>query len=368
MAQDGRIRAGLAAWAARVALRVSLPVALLVSFPLALLAPAAPARAADAPPAPLAADERAASAAQAPTSGADCPPDAAPLAREDVVAGMRDAVDSGFLWKAVKDGRTVYLYGTIHIAQREWMFPGPRVLAALRESPDLAFELDPTDPQIVARLQRAIGRKAGAPELPAKLRARLAAQEAAACVAPAQLAGLRPEMQAVTLEVMSGRRLGLQPAYGIDIFLAQLGRQMHKTLHSIETPEAQAALLVSDDPRKTARNVEEVLEELEGGNGSRILGRLSQAWRHGDLEGLSSYAEWCECLKTPEQRADFAKLVDERNPVMAERIAALHAQGKSLFVAVGSLHMVGAIGLPALLRARGFEVERVALEPAAPAP
>jgi uncharacterized protein YbaP (TraB family) len=348
----GRIRAGAAAGLAA----------------LALLAPrpAAPAPATQAPTAPAAAE--AASVAKpsaAPPARADCPPEPAPLAREDVVAGMRDAVDSGFLWRAVKDGRTVYLYGTIHIAQREWMFPGPKVLAALRESPDVALELDPTDPQVVNRLQRAIGRRSGAPELPATLKARLAAQEATACVEPAQLAGLRPEMQAVTLEVMSGRRLGLQPAYGIDIFLAQLARQMHKTLHSIETPEAQAALLVSDDPHKTARNVEEVLEELESGNGPRILGRLANAWRRGDLEGLASYAQWCECLKTAEQRADFAKLVDERNPVMAERIVALHAKGKSLFVAVGSLHLVGPIGLPSLLRARGFEVERVALETAA---
>jgi uncharacterized protein YbaP (TraB family) len=236
------------------------------------------------------------------------------------------------------------------------------VLAALRDSPDVALELDPTDPQVVARLQRAIGRKAGAPALPGALQARLAAQEAIACVSPAMVAGLRPEVQAVTLEVMSGRRLGLQPAYGIDIFLAQLARQMHKTLHSIETPEAQAALLVSDDPHKTARNVEDVLEELESGNGPRILGRLAGAWRQGDLDDLGAYAQWCDCLKTPEQRADFAKLVDARNPVMADRVAALHAQGKSLFVAVGSLHMVGPIGLPALLRARGFEVERVPLE------
>jgi len=347
----GRIRAGAAAGLAA----------------LALLAPrpAAPAPAAQAPTAPAAAE--AASVAKpsaASPARADCPPEPAPLAREDVVAGMRDAVDSGFLWRAVKDGRTVYLYGTIHIAQREWMFPGPRVLAALRDSADVALELDPTDPQIVTRLQRAIGRRSGAPELPATLKARLVAQEATACVEPAQLAGLRPEMQAVTLEVMSGRRLGLQPAYGIDIFLAQLARQMHKPLHSIETPEAQAALLVSDDPRKTARSVEEVLDELESGNGPRILGRLANAWRRGDLEGLASYAQWCECLKTAEQRADFAKLVDERNPVMAERIAALHARGRSLFVAVGSLHLVGPVGLPSLLRARGFEVERVALEAA----
>ena len=123
----------------------------------------------------------------------------------------------------------------------------------------------------------------GAPALPPPLAARLRAQMAAACVDPATLAGLRPEMRAVTVEVMAGRRLGLQPAYGIDIFLAQLARQMHKVVHSLETPEAQAALLVSDDPAETARTVDGLLDELVAGHSERILGRLADAWRRGDL-------------------------------------------------------------------------------------
>jgi uncharacterized protein YbaP (TraB family) len=301
--------------------------------------------------------------ASAPARAAvDCPATPAPLTAADVRAGMRDAVDSGFLWRATREGRAIYLYGTIHIAKREWMFPGPHVMAALRESSDVALELDPTDPQIITRLGRALARGPGTPELPPALAARLLAQAAEACIAPTELADMRPEMQAVTLEVMSGRRLGLQPAYGIDVFVAQLGRELRKTLHSIETPESQAALLVSDDPRKTARNVGDVLDELESGNGPRLLDRLAGDWRRGDLEDLSAYREWCDCLETPEQRADFVKLIDERNPVMARRIAEWHAQGRSLFVAVGSLHLVGPNGLPALLRARGFAVERIEYE------
>jgi len=117
---------------------------------------AAPAAAPRNPVAPAAAVPPAATASAPSTSRPDCPPPPPQLTREDIAAGKRAAVDSGFLWRATKDGRAVYLYGTIHIAQRDWMFPGPRVLAALRESPDVALELDPTDPQIVTRLQRAI--------------------------------------------------------------------------------------------------------------------------------------------------------------------------------------------------------------------
>jgi hypothetical protein len=296
-------------------------------------------------------------AAEAPA--ADCPPEPQPYTAEDNAAGLRDATDSGFLWKATRDGRSVWLYGTIHIAQRGWRFPGPRVLAALKASDAVVLELDPLDPDVLARFQRAIVRKPGAPELAPALAARLRAQMAAACIAPAALEGLRPEMRAVTIEVMAGRRLGLQPDYGIDIFLAQLARQLKKPIRALETPELQAALLVSDDPRETARTVGDLLDELESGRAPHILGRLADDWHAGRLEDLAAYADWCACMDTPAQRADFTKLIDARNPPMAARIAEWHAEGRSLFVAVGSLHMTGPLGLPALLREKGFELERV---------
>jgi uncharacterized protein YbaP (TraB family) len=288
-----------------------------------------------------------------------CPPEPQPYTAEDNAAGMRDATDAGLLWKATRDGRVAWLYGTIHVAQRNWRFPGPHVLAALKASDTVVLELDPLDPQVLARFQRVIVRKPGSPELPPALAARLRAQAIAACIAPAALDGLRPEMRAVTIELMAGRRLGLQPDYGIDLFLAQLARQMNKPVRALETPELQAALLVSDDPRETARTVGDLLDELESGRAPHILGRLAGDWHEGRFEDMASYADWCKCMETPAQRADFAKLIDARNPPMAARIAEWHAEGRALFVAVGSLHMTGALGLPALLREKGFEVQRV---------
>ena len=43
----------------------------------------------------------------------------------------------------------------------------------------------------------------------------------------------------------------------------------------------------------------------------------------------------------------------------AARIDSLHASGQPVFAAVGSLHLVGRLGLPALLAERGYKVERV---------
>jgi len=283
----------------------------------------------------------AAPAAPSPGPATDCPPDPAPPTYDEVQAGMRAATDHGLLWKATRDGRTVWLYGTIHVARREWMYPGPRVMAALRASDVVALELDPTDADILARLRGAIEARPGAPALPCALDT------------------LRPEMRAVTLEVLQGRRDGLYPAYGIDAFVAGLAHGLRKPIRSLETPEAQAALLVDDDPRETARAVAQVLDELDSGKAPEVLRRLAGDWARGDLDDLGAYGSWCGCLDTPERRVDFARMVGERNPPMADRVAQWHAQGRSLFVAVGALHMLGPDGLPELLRARGFAVERV---------
>jgi len=297
--------------------------------------------------------------APAASAPAACPPGPGVPTRDEVAAGMRAATDHGPLWKATKDGRAVYLYGTIHVAKASWMYPGPQVLRAIQESDTIALEVDLSDPGMLARLQKAVLRTPGSPVLPAALEQRLLADMAAACVVPATFAPMRPEMQATTLEVMQGRGLGLYAEYGIDMFLAGLGRGMNKPLRSLETPESQAELLVSDDPAETARAVRAVLDELEGGKAPAMLGRLASDWERGDVDDMAAYASWCGCMDTPEQRADFHKLIVERNPLMADKIVQWHAEGRRLFVAVGTLHMVGPAGLPTLLRTRGFQVERV---------
>ena len=298
-------------------------------------------------------------AASAPADAA-CPPPPTPITSDEGKAGMRAAVDHGLLWKATKDGRSVYLYGTIHVAKRDWMFPGPQAMHAIMTSDAIALELDPLDADVVAHLQKAFLRRPDTPALPDALQRRLDAAMAVACLAPAALAVLRPEMQAVSIEVLAGRRFGLYPEYGVDEFLAGLGHGMKKPVRSLETPESQAALLVSDDPVETVRNVGDVLDEIENPRSARLLQRLAVDWERGDLADIEAYGTWCECMDTPERRADFAKLVDDRNPLMADKVAQWHAEGKSLFVAVGTLHMIGRIGLPELLKARGFQVERVA--------
>jgi uncharacterized protein YbaP (TraB family) len=55
------------------------------------------------------------------------------------------------------------------------------------------------------------------------------------------------------------------------------------------------------------------------------------------------------------------RLLEDRNPKLADRIEALHESGKNVFAAVGTLHMFGSNGLPTLLKIHGYHIELIEL-------
>ena len=304
----------------------------------------------------------AASAALA-QSPADCPPAARAPTSDEVRTGLAAARDHGFLWRIRKDGRDAYLFGTLHVARLEWLYPGPRVLSAMNASDTVALELDVLDPDIQRRLAQGMAAKPGGTELPDALQARIRRQARSECLPPESLAALSPELQMATLLTLVGRRDGLDPAYGVDIFLAGWARTAKKAVVSLETPELQMQALLASTPEEAIEFVQGALDDLDSGRARPLVRRLAQVWADGELSQLASYTQWCDCITTDADRKAMTRLVDERNPALADSIAALHAAGRRVFAAVGSLHMAGPLGLPALLAQRGFSVERI---PAAP--
>lgn len=291
-------------------------------------------------------------------AGAACPPAIAQPTPEMMQAATRNARDHGFLWRISKDGRTSYLYGTIHVAKFDWMFPGPNVSQALHATDTMALELDMQDADIQSRMVKGMAAlKSTAMPVPLQKRMRLQAE--AACVPYDSIASLSPELQVTALTMMVGRRAGLEAEYAIDSVLAQIGHQANKNVVSLETPEMQLQLLQMKNPQETISFVEDSLDELETGRSLKMLTRIAKIWSDTDYAEMEHFDEWCECLNTETEREVMKRALDQRNPALAEHIDALHGSGKQVFVAVGSLHMFGASGLPLLMAKRGYRVERV---------
>lgn len=292
---------------------------------------------------------------------ADCPPPPAPPAAEALARAESEARDRGFLWKLQKDGRVSWLYGTVHMGRLDWVFPGPQVREALAGSQLLALELDLSDPETQRRLAAGSQAKPG-DALPAALQRRLDRRALAECAAAEQLGTLKPELQLATLAMLAGRRLGLEPVYGIDMALAALARRDGKSVVALESVDEQLKALVGGPRSELHELVGSTLDELDSGRAQKMLGHIAQVWASADHGRLARYAEWCDCQRTAAEAAAMRRLLEGRNPAMAQRIDHLHRGGKRVFAAVGSLHLIGPSGVPALLAQRGYRVDRIALE------
>ena len=265
-----------------------------------------------------------------------CPP---PL---PVQAGTAPERDRGLLWRITRDGRSSFLFGTLHVGKPAWTRFGPQLSAALRSTDVLALEIDPTDPKLADALQK-----------------RLNEAYARACVAPESLATLHPVLQATMLMVLDARWLGMDPSLAMEQLLAAQVRGSGRRVVSLETVAQQKAVLVPADRGDALAMLDSSLTQLEDNTSRRVLDRLSQAWEKGDLATLEDHASWCGCTQSKEDKAYMRRLNDERNPALADGIEAQHQTGKRVFAAVGALHMTGPQALPRLLAQRGFKVERV---------
>jgi uncharacterized protein len=263
--------------------------------------------------------------------------------------------DRGLLWRISRNGHVSHLFGTVHVGKPAWQAIGPLTSAALRAADTLALEVDPTDPAVLAALED----KTPAPPLPDALRRRLVAATERACVPLLVLASLHPVLQVTTLTVLDARWLGLDPNHSVEMLLVQRAKSLRRRVVSLETAEQQKQAIIPADPAEAVAMVEHTLDQLDSLLSRRVLEKLVTAWEQGDLAMLERYEEWCECASNDEERAFLRRLNDERNGPLADRIAALHGQGRRLFAAVGALHMTGAAALPRLLAERGFKVERV---------
>lgn len=269
----------------------------------------------------------------------------------------------GFLWKVEDGPRLAYLYGTVHVGKASF-FPLGRVpMEALQRAAVVALEADITDTQKASALmqQRALYAE------PQGLRPRLSADADARLLAACRLLGLpadgiyrfKPFTLATTLSVLDSRRLGYDPAYATETFLATYARQAKKPLVEIEGLEAQFDLFDRMPEADGLAMLEESLSEIQNGRNAAELDELAGAWLHGDVTALERYAQ--DAFSRPGRAYAYLKteLIDRRNRDMAGKVERYLRSGQVHFIAVGSLHLVGPTGLPQEMARRGYRVTRL---------
>jgi len=273
-------------------------------------------------------------------------------------SAAKNAKDHGFLWRVTKGEQVSYLYGTIHLATFEGMFPGPLTRKALLQADTIALELDMADPSIMKRLMQSAS-TTKSHNIPEALVNRIKQAAKAQCFPYENIATMMPEMQVMTLGLLESRQDGLYVDYGIDMVLAGFGHAMKKNMISLESPEMQMEMFRMLSQPETIELVEKSLYQLKTGEARELTLRMYKSWESSNYQDLEHYTDWCQCVDTVSDKKFMERLLDQRNIKLAEKIDQLHASGKSVFVAVGSLHMFGEKSLPRLMGERGYQVEAV---------
>jgi uncharacterized protein YbaP (TraB family) len=138
-----------------------------------------------------------------------------------------------------------------------------------------------------------------------------------------------------------------------------------KPVAGLETVDQQLATLDGTPLSEQVASLREFVEE--GDAAPAKLDELHAAWRSADLPTLERMTREDMRDLTP---VTYQRLNVDRNRAWVPQFERMLARGRGhdVLAVVGALHLLGDDGVVALLRARGYRVERICSACRAPAP
>ena len=277
-------------------------------------------------------------------------------------------------WKAESpNGGVLYLFGSIHIADKTAYRMPQQIMDAYLASSALAVEVDTLamkedeermkalealttypdgdnlqnhiDPLIYDQIVEFLKSNSDDPEILSRLKNR------------------RPCIWLTELGAVDEDAAGLSADYGIDDHFMKLAHAQGKEIIEIESAESQYNALNSLSDR--------AYDVLLGGSvmPSESLGKdvkqLYEQWKAGKIEASTdSEVDEVSAEEDPfgytEALAEYNRIIyTDRNAIMAKAAKSYLDDGKKVFFVVGAEHMLGSTGIVESLKADGYTVERI---------
>lgn len=254
---------------------------------------------------------------------------------------------------------SLFLLGSVHLGRSELPEFGPVVESAYATSDELVVEVDLSllsEQEIAAQSAAYLFLPEGRTlrdELAPATWAKLDAYFRDRGVAISTVEHMKPWAVSTVVTVMEFEAAGMHEDFGVDRHFIVDAAETERPIRGLETLTSQLQALAGLSPRAQELMLEDALTRVGGD-----LGTLVTAWEDGNEEWL------IEQLFGPlEENPGFAEFYEaiffRRNEAMAEQLADLVRDGRRRFVVLGAAHMLDVRGIPALLRTRGFRVERV---------
>jgi uncharacterized protein YbaP (TraB family) len=171
----------------------------------------------------------------------------------------------------------------------------------------------------------------------------------------AVIEGMKPWYVTNLLVSMEIQTAGFDPEFGVDRHFIERSAGAIPVV-ALETAEQQIDALDALSLSIQDYMLRDMLER--NADFSAATEEMMDAWQRGDERMLEMLV-----FDPVEQNNDFEAFYEtiffQRNELMSERLITLARDGKTRFVVLGAGHLLGSRGIPALLCAEGFDVERV---------
>ena len=263
------------------------------------------------------------------------------------------------LWVAKSSTATVYLFGTVHVLPKDAQWHYPVLDKALAASSKLMVEEDDDDTLAMQALVLKYGVDLAHPlsaSLDAAERAQLdaAAKGAGVPGGAAALDPMRPWLAALTITVAPIVKAGYDPKSGADKQLQRGFKAAGKPIGAFETAEQQIRIFADLSPAAQEDLLRNALRDYA--KGPVLIKRTIADWQAGDVAGLAQLVNSDMRKQYP---GLYRVLLVDRNENWAHQIKALLDDHATIFVAVGTGHLVGPDRVQAQLLKLGIKTERV---------
>ncbi|WP_126456233.1 TraB/GumN family protein [Sulfuriflexus mobilis] len=264
------------------------------------------------------------------------------------------AEGKGILWQLDSpQGKTSYLFGTIHVDDPRITNLHPSISQAIARSRSMTLELVP-DPQTLRAsmmrmffsdgqtLQQAIGDK---------LYKEASQAMAGHGMPPQMVAIMKPWAVMMTLSVPKQKS-----GEFLDLKLYNIASQRGMQTHALESYEEQLSIFDSMSPADQKKMLAHTLADLD--QLPAQFEKLRRAWLDRDLAQLERISNEQLPGDDPAAERFMNKLLDERNQKMLQRMQPRLREGNA-FIAVGALHLAGEQGLLNLLERQGYMIKAI---------
>jgi uncharacterized protein YbaP (TraB family) len=273
-------------------------------------------------------------------------------------AGASAASAAPAMWEVRDHDTRIYLFGAMHVLAPNVKWRTRAFDRAYAQADKIWFETRAdADP---AEVQALVDRYGVDPErsLTQKLPPRTVATLKAALERDGgsldRVDRLRPWAAAMMLSVLPMTQQGASVAAGADATVTRQARAAEKPIATFETLEQQIKLFASLPEAVEVQYLDDVASETLTPPRNGVA--LQSAWLHGDMDKLGPLV--VDVMKR-DRPALYDTLLKRRNEAWVRALVAEMDKPGVELVAVGALHMAGEDGLPALMKARGFQVRRV---------